>query len=315
MELRVAAVQMVSHNGAYEENRQRAEYYILKAVDQGARLISLPEFALAGYIYEDSIWNAAEPLRGPTYQWLCRLCRQHDVYIATCIFEREGQDFYDTFILCGPGGQLWAHRKIEPAAYEAFFFKGGGLNPSTFATPIGQIGIAICFDTSKTYTIKSLLQQRPQLLLLQYSYPGLPLFFPKRIRDNWVETYKKAATTYANHLKVPVVTSNKTGSFSTSLPFNFGLKYAADFIDHSFIVGRDGGVMAQISNGQGFICSQVELADPVSGPVQAIPKARWYLPYSWLTRLTTEYARNWGMIRYKFSRKRKKAALKYLPVA
>ncbi len=310
MKLPVAAVQMESKNGDYEGNRKRAEGYILEAVKKGAKLISLPEFALAGYIYEDSIWNEAELLKGRTYQWLNELCNKHKVYIATCILEKNKEDFFDTFILCGPDGRLWSHRKVEAAAYEAFFFKSAGANPNTFNTPIGKIGIAICFDTSKTYSIKSLIQNRPDLLLLQFSYPALPSYVLKRDRNKWVETYKNIPTIYAKYLKVPVVSCNKIGKFSTSLPLSFGMKYIADFVGHSSIVKSNGNVVSFISNKPGVICTEVESRGEDYVPDNTIPEGRWYLPYSLYVRFMTECTQKSGKIRYQFSRKRKIAALK-----
>jgi N-carbamoylputrescine amidase len=117
----------------------------------------------------------AEPLKGRTYAWLKSICRSRDVYMGTCILEKDGEDFFDTFILVGPGeNDFWSHRKIEPASYEAYFFKGGGLNPNVFDTPMGRIGVSICFDSSKTHTISSLIDGMPEILLITYSCPKLP---------------------------------------------------------------------------------------------------------------------------------------------
>jgi len=309
MKLIVAAIQMESKNADWEGNRQRAEAHILEAVQAGARLISLPEFALSGYIYDDTIWEAAEPLRGRTFQWLNGLCRRHGVYLATCILEKEGEDFFDTFMLCGPNGELWSHRKIEPAAYEAFFFKGGGLSPNVFDTPIGRIGIAICFDTSKTHTIRSLIENRPKILLLQYSCPGLPAFFLKGDRDNWVATYKHAPVAYARCLKVPVVACNKTGPFASTLPWSFGLPYRAAFVDTSVVVDARGEVVAEISGKTGITSAEVELAGQDNLPIDTLPEGRWFLPLTLASRFSTEYGQKCGKIRYTFSQKRKRAAL------
>jgi predicted amidohydrolase len=308
MKLSVAAVQMESRNGDFAGNRKRAEGYILEAIKKGAKLISLPEFALAGYIFEDSIWQEAEPLRGRTYQWLQGLCNKHQVYISTCILERDNGDFFDTFILCGPENKLWTHRKIEPAVYEAFFFKGAGINTNVFDTPIGKIGVVICFDSSKTYCMASLLKDPPDLLLMPYSCPELPPFLLKKDKRNWIETYKNAPIVYARHLKAPVVSCNKTGLFTTKMPLSFGIKYSAPFIDQSAIIDGNGNVLSMISNKSGVICSEVELSEQRNITDQKIPQGRWFLPYGLSSRFITEFCQKEGKIRYKFSSKRKRAA-------
>lgn len=76
MKITVAAIQMESLNDDYDGNRKRAGDLIEIAVKQGAQLIALPEFALAGYLYADEIWQQAEPLQGRTYRWLSDLCDQ-----------------------------------------------------------------------------------------------------------------------------------------------------------------------------------------------------------------------------------------------
>lgn len=66
-------------------------------------LFLLPGFALAGYLYTDDFWDMAEERKGKTYQWQKSLSETHGVYIGHCLLEKEQRDFYDTFILTGPG--------------------------------------------------------------------------------------------------------------------------------------------------------------------------------------------------------------------
>jgi len=99
MKIRVATVQMESLNNDYEGNLSRAERHINDGVSKAAKLILLPEFALVGYEFTDSIWKLAEPVKGRTYTWVKGLCERHNVYIGTCILENYEGDFYDTFIL------------------------------------------------------------------------------------------------------------------------------------------------------------------------------------------------------------------------
>ncbi len=157
MEITVATIQMESFD-EYSLNHKQAESFIFEAIKREAKLIILPEMAICGYSFSDNIWNEAEPLEGKTISWIRDVCNKFNVYIGTCILECDGKDFYDTFILCGPNNKLWLHRKVEPAGYEGFFFKGAGINESVFDTPIGRIGVIICFDTTNS-TLASNLGQ------------------------------------------------------------------------------------------------------------------------------------------------------------
>jgi predicted amidohydrolase len=270
----------------------------------------LPEFALVGYEFTDSIWKMAEPLKGRTYTWVKGLCERHNAYVGTCILENYEGDFYDTFILVGPGDDaLWVHRKIEPASYEAFFFKGAGMNANVFDTPIARIGVVICLDVTKTHTISSLVGARPEIILIAYSWPDLPSFLPKKDREYWVEAFVSIPKVYAQYLHVPVVSSNKTGRFISPIPLLKGLKIEADFTGRSSIIDQNGDVVSSISKDAGTLVEEVELGKPdISAGTNIIRKGRWFFPFSRTIKLSCDVPLVFGRIRYRWSRRRRKAA-------
>jgi predicted amidohydrolase len=310
MEIKIATVQMKSLNNDYEGNLSRAEGHIKDAISREAKLILLPEFALVGYEFTDNIWKMAEPVKGRTLRWLKGLCERHDVYIGTCILENYEKDFYDTFILVGPGkDDLWVHRKIEPASYEAFFLKGAGMNPNVFDTPIGRIGVVICLDATKTHTVSSLVGANPDILLITYSWPDLPSFLPKRDREYWVEAFVSIPKAYAQRLHVPVLSSNKTGRFRSPVPLLKGLKIEADFTGRSSIVDRDGDLVSSIPKDAGILVEEVELGKPdISATANIIQKGRWLLPFSTIVKLSFNLPLILGRIRYRWSRRRRAAS-------
>jgi predicted amidohydrolase len=310
MKIKVATVQMKSLNNDYEGNLSRAEGHIKDAISQEAKLILLPEFALVGYEFTDSIWKMAEPLEGRSYSWLKGLCERHNVYIGTCILENYEEDFYDTFILVGPGEDaLWVHRKIEPASYEAFFLKGAGLNPNVFDTPIGRIGVVICLDAIKTHTISSLIGARLTILLMAYSWPDLPSFLPKKDREHWVEAFASIPQAYAQYLHVPIVSSNKTGRFISPVPLLKGFKIEADFTGSSSIIDQNGDVVSSISKDAGILVEEFELGKPdISAETNIIQKGRWLFPFSRTIKLSCDMPLIVGRLRYRWSRRRKTAS-------
>jgi N-carbamoylputrescine amidase len=309
MNVKVATVQMESRNGDYDGNRSRAEQHIIAAVKRGARLIALPEFALAGYIFTDRIWEMAEPARGRTYRWMKSLSEKHNVYIGTCILEQDGDDFYDAFILTGPGkDEMWSHRKIEPAGYESYFFRGGGINLSVFQTPLGRIGVVICFDSSKSHTVSNLLRGGPDLVLMVFSCPGLPAIFTKKDRNNWIEVTREAPVRYAAILGVPVISSNKCGGFSSPLPGLPGLTGNAEFVNIAMIVDPQKNKITDIFKNEGVLVEEVLAGGGRTPEAETVPVGRWFLPYSLKIKTAMEVSLLQGMVRYRLSGKRKKAA-------
>jgi predicted amidohydrolase len=303
----VAAVQMRNLDGDYEQSRAIAERMVGEAAERGARLVLLPEFALIGYRFHDDLWKMAEPLEGRTVAWMRELCRRYGIYLATCILEVRENDFHDTLVLVGPGeGELWAHRKIEPALFEARYFKGGGLNPAVFETPLGRIGVAICFDTSKTHTIQDLLQGRPDLVLMTFSAPETPIV-PRKMQRESLDLYTNTPAQYAQILGVPVVSVNKTGRFNSPFPILPIIPLHSDFMARSRIVDAEGKVLAGLEKEEAVIVSQVTLGSGIAPPSPTIPDGRWLVPYSSLMRWFSDWTLKKGERRYEKSRARVEA--------
>lgn len=306
MKIKIAAVQMVSENGNVCKNTSHAEEFIYDAIGKGAQLILLPEFALVGYEYSDSIWKLSEPLKGRTYHWLKEICVKNKVYIGTCILEKDGEDFYDTFILAGPDpSDFWSHRKIEPASYEAFFIKDGGTNADVFETPLGKIGVAICLDTTKTHTLRSLAAAKPELLLIPFSYPDFPDFYPSGTRKAWKEGYLEIPRTYATALHVPVVSCNKTGKFESPVPMMGKLRTNSLYLDTSQILDSNGTIIEISQPGEQVLLGEVEVTMQARLPELPNQKRRWLLPFSAFVRFNTDTSYHFGKIRYTLSNKRK----------
>jgi len=296
---------MVSENDNVSKNMMRAGEMIQVAIDKGAKLILIPEFALIGYEYSDSIWSVAEPVKGWTYNWLRDISVENNVYIGTCVLEKDGNDFYDTFILVGPGpSDFWSHRKIEPASYEAFFIKGGGITQDVFETPIGKIGVAICLDTTKTHTLNSLAANKPELLLIPFSYPAFPDFYPHSARKAWEEGFVKIPQIYASALHVPVVSCNKTGKFESPVPMMFNMKTSSRFLDISQILDCDGNIIEKTEHGEQVLVGEIEINSQTGTP--DLPNnRRWLLPFSAFVRFNTDASYHLGKVRYSLSKKRK----------
>jgi N-carbamoylputrescine amidase len=305
----VAAAQTPNLDGQYEKSREVAEKMVAEAAGKGANLILLPEFALIGYVYEDGIWEMAEPVEGPTVQWMRGLARRYNVYLATCILEVRGADFYDTLVLVGPGeGELWTHSKIEPALYEAYFFKGAGVNQSVFVTPIGRIGVSICFDNTKTHTVRDLLAERPEVMLMTYSAPEVPLL--DSIRQKNIEGNDRLPSLYARVLGVPVVSVNKTGRWDSPVPGLPGARLRSDFAARSRIVDAEGNALASLTKEEAVITAEVRIGGAVRTDPSLIPPGRWLIPYDGLMRSFSDLTYKLGAIRYRLSPARKDAVKK-----
>jgi N-carbamoylputrescine amidase len=148
-EITIACVQMEPLVGAKQANVAKSLQRIEQAAAEGARLIVLPELANSGYVFRDrdEAFALAEevPAGETTAAWI-DAARRHSVYIVAGIAERAGSALYNSAVVVGPSGHIGTFRKVHLWAAENLFFEPGDLGFPVFKTPIGRIGVAICYD-------------------------------------------------------------------------------------------------------------------------------------------------------------------------
>lgn len=275
---------MACELGNFDHNLRRATQLVEDAARQGATLVLLPELMPGGYTLTERIWDTAEPLHGPTHHWLSALCRRLGLYIGTTFLEADGDDFYNTFILVDPKGDLAGRvRKSPPASFEAYFFRAGS-DPHWFDTPLGRIGVGICFENALYERYLELYAADIDLYLRPFSGASFEAKFPVRecdvevlngaLRDGTVET--------ALTMGIPVVMSNKVGRLVTTLPAGFPPQDVI-FPGFSAIADSDGSLVGQITTDrEGVVVGTVTL-DPARKQRQQAPNTygRWTAKMPW----------------------------------
>lgn len=137
------------------ENLRRAQAALEQAARQGAQLAMLPE--MFNCPYENPCFPVyGEPAGGETWQFLSRMARELGLYLAGgSVPELEGGKVYNTCYFFSPEGEeLARHRKVHLFDIDV---PGGqrfkesdtltaGDQITVVDTPLGKIGLAICFD-------------------------------------------------------------------------------------------------------------------------------------------------------------------------
>ena len=282
--LRVAAIQVQSHDGAVVANLARAEALVAQAAADGAQLVLCPEFLAAGYIYDESIWKSAELRDGATEQWLVRLAATHRIYIGATYLEAEGDDFYNTFALAGPDGTIVGRvRKQSLPFFEGWFFKSCEL-PKLIDTAIGRIAVGICMDTHTARFMRGIADASPDLILLPHSAPCTPL-----ARSLLRETVSEAAELYARNFGVPVVLVNKARTRTrTPLPRVPFVRMPMAFPGLSTITDSDARVLARLGSAEGVAIGDVVL-DPARKRQPEVPRGFWSRPPRRLSRIGSAF--------------------------
>ena len=154
---RIAAVQMASGPNI-EGNLNEAARLIAMAVEQGARLVALPEyFAIMGLRDHDKVALREKEGKGPIQEFLSATAKRHKIWLVggsvplessvankvrnSCmVYDDKGRlaARYDKIHLFGfeMGSERYSEeRTIEP-----------GKNVVTVDTPFGRLGLSVCYD-------------------------------------------------------------------------------------------------------------------------------------------------------------------------
>ena len=159
---RVAAIQMNS-SSVVQVNLERAAALIRRAAESGASLIVLPEnFALMPRRESDRNAVAESPDHGPIQQFLSGQAEEQGVWLVggtIPLTSEQGSKLTATSLVFGPDGRRVArYDKIhlfdvavsESESYREsdYFYPGepGGKNLVCLNTPVGTVGLTICYD-------------------------------------------------------------------------------------------------------------------------------------------------------------------------
>lgn len=304
--LSIAAVQLQCEVGRATDNLARAGALVEQAASRGAQVVVLPELTPGGYVLTEVLWTTAEPFDGPTVAWLRHTARRFSLHLGTSFLEADGANFYNTFVLATPQGEVAGRvRKNPPASAEAYFFRAGD-DRHVIDTVLGRIGIGICYEALLHERIAECHQGSVDLLLLPMS-AGTPMpVFPLRQRDAdaFDRMIGRLAAHHAGVLGVPVGMANKCGPLVTALPGGMPTQRTR-FPGLSTVADSDGSVKTQLGSEPGIALAQVQL-DP-GRKAAAVPQAhgRWALEVPWFSFLFPLAA---AMGRRAYARSRERAA-------
>src|SRR5581483_5221304 len=137
------------------ENLAKTEWKVREAASKGAQIVCLQELFRSQYFCREEnaeLFALAEPIPGPTTHTLGQLARELQVVIIASLFERRSAGLYhNTAAVIGADGELTGiYRKMhipdDPLYFEKFYFTPGDLGFLDFNTPVGKLGVLVCWD-------------------------------------------------------------------------------------------------------------------------------------------------------------------------
>jgi len=213
--MRIALCQLVS-SPEKSENLNAAVQAIREAKHRGADVALLPEVFMAFLRPKGPTTPAdiAEPADGPFVSGLAAEARAQHLYVACGLWEKapgERVRAFNTTVLIDPDGRVvLAYRKTH--LYDAFGYResdmivAGAEPPDVVRTPLGAMGLLVCYELRFPELTRRLALAGADVLLLPAAWIAGPLK-----EAHWTTLIQARAIENT----IFVAAANQTGNMST----------------------------------------------------------------------------------------------------
>ncbi|HSV64673.1 MAG TPA: carbon-nitrogen hydrolase family protein [Mycobacteriales bacterium] len=222
-----------------------------EARERGVRLLALPEACLGGYL--STMDGSAEPPPaldpdGPEIRRLAALAG--DLVVCAGYCERDGELRYNSAVCVTGDGVLGRHRKVhqplaEPAAYAA------GDRFATFDTPVGKLGMLICYDKAFPEAARTLALDGAEIGVCLSAWPGSRTEPAADLAlDRWTHRFDLFDQARALENQLVWVSANQSGTFGS-----------LRFVGRAKVVDPGGEVLASTGVGAGMAVAELDVAE------------------------------------------------------
>jgi 5-aminopentanamidase len=174
---RIACQQLAPRIADLRGNQKLSVQAIGQAVNAGASVVVLPELVTSGYVFESPDEAAAVAItpQHPIFEeWAAQAAPGPAVVIGG--FCEQGEDglLYNSAAVVDGSGVLGVYRKTHLWDREKLFFEPGPKAPRVFDTPIGRIGVLICYDLEFPELTRMLALAGAELIVVPTNWPLVP---------------------------------------------------------------------------------------------------------------------------------------------
>ncbi|MEE9491916.1 MAG: carbon-nitrogen hydrolase family protein [Gammaproteobacteria bacterium] len=250
---KIACIQMASGPNV-QANLLEAERLIEVAKNAGATLAMLPEnFAIMGATEQDKLGIKEQLGSGPIQDFLAQQARKHSLWIVggtIPLTSENPEKISAACLLFDTHGKAVAHyNKIhlfdvtlidsEESYIESQTIEPGD-NVVVVDTPIGRVGLSVCYDLRFPELFRAMVRQGAEVILLPAAFTA------NTGRAHWNPLIRARAIENQCYFA-----ASAQGGFHVNGRETYG---------HSMIVDPWGTVLVQQPNGPGAICAEIDLA-------------------------------------------------------
>lgn len=258
--LRMAAV-AAEFGRDLDEDFLIAERLIKQARGEGVRLLALPEACLGGYLLsldDDSALDQGPPplsVDGPEIRRLAALAGEMTVAAGYCEVDADGYR-YNSVVCVSGDGVLGNHRKVhQPLSEDASYAAGDRFH--AFDTPVGRIGMMICYDKAFPESARALALDGAQIGVCVSAWPGARTNAAANLEeDRWKRRFDLFDRARALENQIVWLSANQAGSFGS-----------LRFVGSAKVVDPGGEILADRGVAAGLAVAELDV-------VQALQTAR-----------------------------------------
>lgn len=180
---KVAVIQMTS-SADVQENLRCAFVFLQQAAQQGAQLVALPEnFALMGLSDQDKFAIAENDGEGPMQTWLTNTARELGLWIVAGTLPikipNEPRVAAACLVVNAQGERVARYDKIHlfdvdvddaTRSYRESSTIAPGHQTKVVDTPVGKLGLAVCYDLRFPELFRQLSGQGAEVLVLPSAF-------------------------------------------------------------------------------------------------------------------------------------------------
>jgi N-carbamoylputrescine amidase len=235
-----------------EDAFARIKVLLDDARSQGASLVVLPEATLGGYLANldgnaDVSLPPALRVDGPEVKRLSQLAG--DLVVTAGMCEADGATRYNTAVAVNGDGVLGVHRKVHQPLGEGASYDAGGTFEA-FDSPVGRIGMMICYDKAFPEAARSLAIDGADIVCCMSAWPAARTNpTPDLADDRWTRRFDLFDRARALENQVLWVSSNQSGTFGS-----------LRFVASAKVVDTGGDVLATTGMTSGIAYATVDLA-------------------------------------------------------